>query len=385
MSTYPPGGASEPDAARRLQEENARLREEVARLRLENESLDKKVREGAGQGASSRTIMGMTDLLVTVDPRGVIAYLNSPAEAHFRVSRTQAVGRRLTELRASTLDGGVLEACVAEARAQGKSVAREVTGVDPETKGTKTFLVNVGLTGEGAQILISNRTQLKQLEGALARYISPSVMELVLQSGFDPFSARKYELTVLFADLRGFTSMSSRLPPEQVKALIDEYLTVQIDVVLDAGATIDKIVGDEIMALFGAPLPAKEHALWAINTALKMRAGHRRLMELWSGRGLEGCGLGIGINTGEMVVGNIGSPRRMDFTVLGHHVNLGARLCSAAKAGEILMANRTFHLAKDVLTAQPGAIWCPVKFRKGETVNAKGISEPVETVVVVEA
>jgi adenylate cyclase len=208
-------------------------------------------------------------------------------------------------------------------------------------------------------------------------------MDDVLKAGVDPFVARKYELTVVFADLRGFTSMSSSRSAEEVKHLIDEYLTVQIDVILGDGATIDKIVGDEVMALFGAPLPVADHALWAVNTALKMQAGHARLMAIWRNRNLTGCPLGIGVNSGEMVVGNIGSHKRMDYTVLGHNVNLAARLCSAAEPGEILLSLASFNAVRETLQQKPDAMWCPVKFRRGRTVQAKGIAQPVETVVVV--
>lgn len=223
------------------------------------------------------------------------------------------------------------------------------------------------------------------MESALARYISPTVLEAVLRSGLDPNQARKYELSVLFADLRGFTSVSSKLPAEEVKKLIDEYLTVQIDIVIQEGATLDKIVGDQVMALFGAPLPQEHHAVWAINTALKMLEGHRCLMPLWQERGLTPCPLGIGINSGEMVVGHIGSKQQMNYTVLGHNVNLGARLCSAAEGGEILISDHTFELAKQSLSRNPEGIWRPVKFLRGKAVNAKGIDEPVQTVAVVEA
>lgn len=371
-----PGGPS-PQNSGELQ-----LREEIDRLRAENAALREKITAAA---PARQTILGLSDLLIAVDASGCIGYLSSAAEAHFKVARDKVAGKPLSALRSEDLDGAALQQLLGEARAAGRELSREHTRQDPATRQLKAWLCKVTPTAQGAQLLISDRSDLKRLEQTLARYISPTVMEQVMLAGVDPFQARKYELTVLFADLRGFTSMSSTLAAEQVKALIDEYLTVQIDVILDAGATIDKIVGDEVMALFGAPLPAKDHALWAVNTALKMREGHRRLMESWQRRGIAGCGLGIGINSGEMVVGNIGSHRRMDYTVLGHHVNLGARLCSAAKASEIVLSGRAFELCKESLTHNAAAAWRPMKFRRGETVNAKGIPHPVETVLVADA
>jgi adenylate cyclase len=234
-------------------------------------------------------------------------------------------------------------------------------------------------------MVIEDCSDLRRMEAALARYVSPRVLEAVLKSGLDPYQARKYELSVLFADLRGFTGIASTSSAEEVKKLIDEYLTVQIDIVFREGATLDKIVGDEVMVLFGAPLPAEHHAVWAINTALKMLEGHRRLMELWRRRRLTPCPLGIGINSGEMVVGHIGSRQQMNYTVLGHPVNLGARLCSAADGGEILISHHTFELARDRLAKDPHEIWRPVKFVRGRLLHAKGIPEPVQTISVLEA
>jgi class 3 adenylate cyclase len=358
----------------RLSRENERLQQEVSRLTEEVNRL---------RGSSSRTIIGMSDSLVSTDRQGRLTYLNSAAEVHFGVKREQVAGQPIHVL-GTVVSGALLAQLINDARAEGGALEREVT-TDPSAEQIQSYRVKVQLLADGVQVLICDRSEIKQLEQTMGRYLSPAVLEAVLKSGVDPFQARKYELTVLFADLRGFTSMSSSMPAEQVKTLIDEYLTVQIDIVLTAGATLDKLVGDEVMALFGAPLPADDHALWAIDTALKMREGHRRLMEIWKRRNLSGCELGIGINTGEMVVGNIGSHRRMDFTVLGHHVNLGARLCSAAKGGEILMSRRSFEMAKDSLMRNPDKQWRPVKFRKGEAIVAKGIKDPVETVLVVEA
>lgn len=355
------------DRIRALEAENAQLREELARAK----------------GGSHQTILGMADLLVATDRTGAIGYLNSAAEKHFNVVRDRVTGQPITALQSAEFDGAVLAQLVAEAIAAGGQATRELTrSVGTEVK---SWLLKATVSDAGAQLLISDRSDIKRMEMTLARYISPSVMEQVMKAGVDPFKARKYELTVLFADLRGFTSMSSTLTAEQVKTLIDEYLTVQIDVVLNAGATIDKIVGDEVMALFGAPLPVEDHALWAINTALQMANAHKRLMEVWQRRGVTGCALGIGLNTGEMVVGNIGSHRRMDYTVLGHHVNLGARLCSGAKPGEIMMSSRTFELAKASLQKNPAGAWRPLKFKRGEPLSAKGLKTPVETILVVEA
>lgn len=357
---------------------------EYSRLKAENLRLRQELRE-AGRGFAPATIVGMRDIVLMVGSADEITYANSPAESHFGVPRERLLGSALTSIASIDLEGAALMRLVQDALAMQSPVSVEITAGASSSTDVRTYLATATPTRGGAQLLISDRSQVRKMKDALARYISPKVLEAVLKSGVDPYQTRKYELSVLFADLRGFTALSSQLPAEDVKKLIDEYLTVQIEIVLQEGATLDKIVGDEVMALFGAPLPAARHALWAINTALKMREGHRRLIKLWTERGLKPCPLGIGINSGEMVVGHIGSKQQMNYTVLGHNVNLGARLCSAAEGGEILISERCFELARGSLEREPEAIWRPVKFVRGKLLHAKGIAQPVQTVGVVEA
>lgn len=376
MGAQPDEALDVATALRRAHEVNRRLAAENARLTT--------ALEAAKTATSSKTIIGLSDWLISSDADGRIVYLNSSAEAHFKVPREKAIGQPLTSLSSPIIDGNVLEAMAVEASHAQHTLNREISSQDPETGEDRSHLLTVALGPSGIQFLVSDRSHLKRLENTLQRYMSPTVIEAVLNAGVDPFKAQKYDLTVLFVDLRGFTAVSSQLPAEEVKKLIDEYLTVQIDVVLDSGATLDKIVGDEVMALFGAPLPVEDHALWAINTALKMREGHRRLAEHWQRRGFVGCPIGIGINTGEMVVGNIGSHRRMQYTVLGHNVNLGARLCSAALPGDILISPKTYEQARKSLTEDPSRAWRAFKFVRGPVVQAKGITEPVETVLVID-
>ena len=157
------------------------------------------------------------------------------------------------------------------------------------------------------------------------RYVSPTVVEKMQDSTEDFFKTERSVISVLFADLRGFTSMSSNLAPEEVKNTINEYLTAMINVIDQNEATVDKIVGDEVMALFGAPIFYEDHALRALKVAMEMQKAHQGLLHKWKSENRPAPPVGIGINTGEMVVGNIGSEKRMDYTVLGHHVNLCVR------------------------------------------------------------
>ena len=133
-------------------------------------------------------------------------------------------------------------------------------------------------------------------------------------------------LTVLFSDIRGFSSFSEGLAPEALVQLLNEYFSAMTCTVLSHHGMVDKYIGDAIMAVYGAPVPTPEHAYLACCTALQMLAALRPLQAQWQARGLPVIDLGIGINTGEMVVGNMGSETRFNYTVMGDDVNLGARL-----------------------------------------------------------
>ena len=136
----------------------------------------------------------------------------------------------------------------------------------------------------------------------------------------------KKELTVFFSDVRGFTSISERLSPEALSGLLNEYFTPMTNIVLDSGGLLDKYIGDALMAVWGAPLKLPDHADRALHSSLRMFDALDKLREGWKERNLPTIDIGCGINTGPMVVGNMGSDQRFDYTVLGDAVNLGSRL-----------------------------------------------------------
>jgi adenylate cyclase len=138
-------------------------------------------------------------------------------------------------------------------------------------------------------------------------------------------------MTVLFSDIRGFTSVSERGQPEDVVRTLNEYLTRMVDIVFRHQGTLDKFVGDMVMALFGAPLDDDRHAEHAVEAALDMLAELDRLNQRWTADGRQPLEIGIGISTGPMIAGNIGSDAIMSYTVIGDTVNLGSRLESLNK------------------------------------------------------
>jgi adenylate cyclase len=186
--------------------------------------------------------------------------------------------------------------------------------------------------------------------------MSPDVLQEVLRIGGEGsgFGGDRRDLTVMFADIRGFTGMSERLAPEEVVEMLNECLGAATDVILEHKGSIDKYIGDAVMALFGAPAPLEDHALQAVRAALAMQ---RRFAEMPAHDGRR-VSFGIGINTGAGVVGMIGSPSVKSYTAIGDVVNVAARLQGEARAGEVLITDATHQLvAEHVTTEELGSIY----------------------------
>jgi class 3 adenylate cyclase/CHASE3 domain sensor protein len=186
--------------------------------------------------------------------------------------------------------------------------------------------------------------QLDQLRRAeqLRRYLAPQVADAVLDGGASvALTSTRRNLTILFANIRGFTSMSERVEPEELIDGLNDHFMVMTDVVFRHGGTLDKYIGDGILAFFGDPIPFDDHAERAVVTALEMRQRLRALRTRWTLQRDEELNVGIGISTGYVTVGNIGSTTRTEYTVIGNHVNLASRLAQIAGPDQILISERT--------------------------------------------
>ena len=181
-------------------------------------------------------------------------------------------------------------------------------------------------------------------------------------------------MTVLFSDIRAFTSVSEKGEPEAIVAQLNEYFSRMVPIVFAHKGTIDKFVGDMIMALFGAPLDDPDHADHAVETALAMSAGLAQLNREWTAAGRPPLDIGIGINTGDMVAGNLGSEDIMSYTVIGDQVNLGSRLESL---------NKDFHTRVIISEATRAALKGRYDIRALGEVVVKGKSVPVKIFSVV--
>jgi adenylate cyclase len=183
-------------------------------------------------------------------------------------------------------------------------------------------------------------TERNLVTSLFGKYVSQNVADELIKKGRSAFHLKglRKTVTTLFADMRGFTAMSEKISPEKVVSILNRYLSKMTGIVFKYNGTLDKYVGDEIMATYNTPLDMKDHALMAVKTAIEMQKESRKLMKVK---------YGIGISTGPAVVGNIGSKKRMDFTVIGDSVNLAARLCGKCKGDQILIREETYKLVKD--------------------------------------
>lgn len=193
----------------------------------------------------------------------------------------------------------------------------------------------------------------RQARSRLERYHSPGVIEEVLRRGDDGMRRlQSAQATVLFADLVGFTSFAESSAPEAVAESIDAFLDLSVEAIFRAGGTLDKFIGDCVMAFFGAPVPQPDHALRAVKAAVEIQRGLTAWNARRSAEGLPGFKARVALNSGPVVVGDIGSARRVDYTVLGNTVNVAARLESVAEPDEIVIGPETWRLLAGLLPTE---------------------------------
>jgi class 3 adenylate cyclase/uncharacterized membrane protein SpoIIM required for sporulation len=209
----------------------------------------------------------------------------------------------------------------------------------------------------------------KMIQGAFQHYVAPALVSEILKNPEKlKLGGEKKEITVFFSDIRGFTSLSEKLGPEDLVLLLNNYLDIMTEIILDHKGVVDKYIGDAIMAFWGAPLDEPKHAYLGCKASLKMLEELKRLNIDLKKRGLPEINIGIGLNTNPMVVGNMGSNKRFDYTVIGDAVNLGSRLESINKqyGTNIIVSEYT---RKQVID--------DFEFRELDYVKVKGKDNPI--------
>lgn len=206
------------------------------------------------------------------------------------------------------------------------------------------------------------------IKSTFERYMSKPLAEQILQQRDKlQLGGEVREVTVLFSDIRRFTSLAEQLPPEQVVEMLNRYFTRMIDVVTSHEGMVDKLMGDSVMALFGAPISLGDDPLRAIRCALEMQKAGLRFNHEQEAKGLPALPMGIGINTGSVVAGNIGSSTKMEYTVIGDEVNIAARMQGIAQPGEVLISENTYRMVEEAILVTPLE---PITFKGKNTVIA---------------
>jgi class 3 adenylate cyclase/HAMP domain-containing protein len=209
-------------------------------------------------------------------------------------------------------------------------------------------------------------SQLRRTE-ELRRYVSPQVADAIVVEGSRlTMTPTRRNLSILVSDIRGFTEMAERMEPEELVDALNQYFTALTEVIFSHGGTLDKYLGDGILAFFGDPIPFEDHAERAVAAAFGTQEVLERLRSKWMLKYDEELTVGIGISTGYVTVGNIGSEDRIEYTVIGNHVNVASRLANSAQPGQILVTDRTMAAVKDYVVGT-----------EVEEMTLKGVQRPV--------
>jgi adenylate cyclase len=212
--------------------------------------------------------------------------------------------------------------------------------------------------GNQAAVAIHNSLLARKIEheaktrAQFQRLLSPNLVEQVVSGKLQlEKGGALTETTLLFSDIRGFTAMSEKRAPQEIVRMLNEYFELMVDVIFKHEGTLDKFVGDEIVALFGAPVALPNAEIKAIECALNMLIVLAEFNRTRASEDQDEIKIGVGINTGTVVTGAIGSSRALQYTAIGDPVNTASRLCSVAKAGEILVSEATFGRVQSLVNA----------------------------------
>jgi len=200
----------------------------------------------------------------------------------------------------------------------------------------------------GSVVAMEDLSNLDKLKSTFKKYVSKQIVDQILENEDHlNLGGQELEVTTLFSDIRGFTSMSEKMSPKDVVDSLNEYFDKMIEVVFKHNGTLDKIIGDALMVIYGAPISSHNDAERALLTAIEMQQKLEELNMVRMTRGQAPLEIGIGLNTGRVISGNIGSKVQMNYTVIGDAVNLSSRLCSFAKAGQIIVSGSVFSALKN--------------------------------------
>ena len=335
--------------------ENAKLFDDVQSIKNYNESM----------------LESMSNGVVTLDEEGKIVTCNAAGLAIMKVAPDAIIGHKADEFFAG-VNAWIIEKLARVGESQDPDVV-----MDAEMEfGGETLSVNLSvlplISGEkkklGAMIMIEDISSEKRMKSTMSRYMDPGIADQLLEGGQDILGGQSAAATVLFSDVRSFTTLTEELGAQGTVSFLNEYFTIMVDCIAREEGMLDKFIGDAIMAAFGLPIAHDDDEDRGVRAAIAMISG----MWTWNveraKKGQKPVDMGIGLNTDSVVSGNIGSPKRMDYTLIGDGVNLAARLESACKqyAARILISENTFAKLRGTYRA-----------REVELVVVKGKTEAV--------
>ncbi len=301
--------------------------------------------------------------VVTTNVEEQITLVNRAAESILHIAADQAEGQPYAEALATLRPA--LDPLIHQVREEGRPVvAQEVDQILPG-RGQVNLNISVSPLKNpnrewlGMALVIEDLTERRRLEAqerfireTFQRYAPPAVVQRILE---DPSQVKlgghRQEVTVLFADIRGFTAFSEHRDSEGLLKVLNQYLAIGAEAVLAEEGTLDKFMGDAVMALFNAPLPQPDHTLRAVRAALQMQEAVRRHHREVAPE--ERLSYGVGIAVGDAVVGNVGTPKQLNYTAIGASVNLAKRLQENAAAGQVLLDEEAYRRVRDQVEAHP--------------------------------
>jgi adenylate cyclase len=344
--------------------ENARLFEEVVRIKNYNESI----------------LESMSNGVITVDADRTIAKANRAALRMLQLSdaSTELEGQDATAFFGEK-NAWLLDSMETALSSRDSDTAFDVGLWLPEaSKGALDSPVSVNIStvpmkgeqdeGSGCLFVFEDITTEKRLRGTMARYMTKELADQLLQEGEDALGGTMQRASIFFSDIRRFTSISEAIGPQGTVTMLNEYFSIMVDILMENHGILDKYIGDAIMAVFGVPFPSEHDADRAVQAGIGMLRALRLLNEKRVAEQQLPIDIGIGINTDEVVSGNIGSTRRMDYTVIGDGVNLASRLEGANKyyQTKLLISEFTADLLQNEYL-----------LREVDCIRVKGKNEPV--------
>jgi adenylate cyclase len=341
-----------------------------AAVSIENAQLFEDVNNAHGYNES--ILRSMSSGVLTLDAANQVIKVNDSALYILRRSEAEVIGSTVHEI------FGERNAWVTQSLEKVRGTGKNDVTVDTDILVDGSEAVSINLTTVplrsmrddpiGSMLIMEDVTQEKRLRNTMSRYMSKAVMDKLLEKGDTVLGGTGREVSVLFSDIRGFTAMSERLGAKQTVAMLNEYFTDMVDVVFAHNGILDKYIGDMIMAVFGSVLTSEDDPDNAVTVGSRMMVALRELNLRRAAAGQDPIRIGVGISTGYVVAGNIGSPKRLEFTVIGDRVNLAERLQNANKyyGTSVLICDRTAAQLKRAVTV-----------RELDLIRVRGMQKPI--------